>query len=189
MREQLSMLGMRLRELRKERKLTLRQLAARTGLTAGLLSKIENFRTVPSLPVLFSVAGALRCDLGELFSSLAAAAAKKWIAVRAGEIRRIQRENSSGVFYDLAMTAGVSASEMQIMFCTVKPGAKRRPVTGSGYEVLYFLEGSVEYHLGRETVSLSTGDLLFFDSSIPHYPENPGGSDVRMLVVYLLKSE
>ena len=183
------MLGMRLRELRKERKLTLRELAVRTGLTAGLLSKIENFRTVPSLPVLFSIAAALRCDLGELFRSLAEGAGKKWILVRAGETTRVEREPSSGIFYDLALTAGVDASETQIMFCTVEPGAKRRPVTGNGNEALFVLEGAAEYHLGHDTVALSAGDILFFDSSLPHYPENPGERNLRMLAVYFLRME
>lgn len=56
MNEQLTCLGMRLKELRRKRLLTLQQLAERTELTAGLLSKIENFRTIPSLPVLLSIA-------------------------------------------------------------------------------------------------------------------------------------
>ena len=189
MREQLSMLGMRLRELRRERRLTLRELAARTGLTAGLLSKIENFRTVPSLPVLFSIAAALRCDLGELFRSLSAAAGKQWILVRAGETTRVEREHASGIFYDLALTAGVDASETQLMFCTVAPGAKRRPVTGSGHEVIFVLDGGAGYHLGHERVELAAGDILFFDSSLPHYPENSGERDVKMLVVYFLRRE
>ena len=189
MREQLSMLGMRLRELRKERKLTLCELAARTGLTAGLLSKIENFRTVPSLPVLFSIAAALRCDLGELFRGLAAAAGAKWILVRAGETTRVERERSSGVYYDLILTAGVDASETQLMFCTVEPGAKRRAVTGNGNEAIFVLAGTAKYHLGHESVDLAAGDTLFFESSLPHYPENPGKCDLKMLVVYFLKVE
>lgn len=189
MREQLSMLGMRLRERRKERKLTLRELAARTGLTAGLLSKIENFRTVPSLPVLFSIAAALRCDLGELFRGLSDAAGKKWILVRAGEASRVEREPSSGVFYDLVLTAGIDASETQLMFCTVKPGAKRRPVSGNGNEAIFVLDGAAEYHLGHDTLRLAPGDTLFFDSSLPHFPENSGTGDLRMLVIYFLKME
>ena len=48
MREQLIVLGTRIKKIRKERKMTLQALADRTGLTAGLLSKIENFRTIPS---------------------------------------------------------------------------------------------------------------------------------------------
>ena len=55
MYEHLSFLGIKLREQRKIRRLTLRELAHRTKLSAGLISKIENFRTIPSLPVLLSI--------------------------------------------------------------------------------------------------------------------------------------
>jgi len=189
MREQLSTLGMRLRERRKERKLTLRELAARTGLTAGLLSKIENFRTVPSLPVLFSIAAALRCDLGELFRSISDSMGQKWIHVPAGETTRVRREPASGITYDLVLTAAVNATETQLMFCTVSPGAKRRPVTGNGHEAIFVLDGVADYHLGHDTLRLAPGDTLFFDSSLPHQPENPGDRDLRMLVVYFLKME
>ena len=95
----------------------------------------------------------------------------------------MERESSSGIFYDLALTAGIDAAETQIMFCTVKPGAKRRPVTGNGHEAIYVLEGDGEYRLGRDTVPLSAGDILFFESSLPHCPENRGAGDLRMLVV------
>ena len=59
MREQLTALGCRIRDLRKQRNMTLQELGEKTHLTAGLLSKIENFRTVPSLPVLAEIARAL----------------------------------------------------------------------------------------------------------------------------------
>ena len=49
MREQLIVLGTRIKKIRKERKMTLQALADRTGLTAGLLSKIENWSASPPL--------------------------------------------------------------------------------------------------------------------------------------------
>ena len=72
MREQLIVLGTRIKKIRKERKMTLQALADRTGLTAGLLSKIENFRTIPSLPVLVGIAAALQIDLAALFEGMTA---------------------------------------------------------------------------------------------------------------------
>ena len=67
MNDDLLVLGGRLREIRKKKGLTLQQLADRTGLTAGLLSKIENLRTSPSLPVLSDLATALGTDMADLF--------------------------------------------------------------------------------------------------------------------------
>ena len=85
MYEHLSFLGIKLREQRKIRRLTLRELAHRTNLSAGLISKIENFRTIPSLPVLLSIARELRLDPGRLFDGMPSAEDRPWLLVRAGE--------------------------------------------------------------------------------------------------------
>ena len=79
MREQLVTLGCKIRELRKKRRMTLQELAERTGLTAGLLSKIENFRTIPSLPVLAEIARALETGLSELFEDIVFSEKKNWL--------------------------------------------------------------------------------------------------------------
>ena len=64
--DKLSLIGLRILELRKAQKMSLRELAKRSGLSAGLLSKIENFRTVPSLSVLIEIANSLEVDVSVL---------------------------------------------------------------------------------------------------------------------------
>ena len=92
MREQLIVLGTRIKKIRKERKMTLQALADRTGLTAGLLSKIENFRTIPSLPVLVGIAAALQIDLAALFEGMTAGKKSEWLLVRPADRSPVERE-------------------------------------------------------------------------------------------------
>ena len=191
MLDELTALGECMKRRRKDAKLTLAELAARTGLSAGLLSKVENARTSPSLPVLCLVAEALGCAPGDLFGAGVPAAAgetsrRRWIHVPAGRSRPVTRENSSGYDYRLILESRLNAGRMQIMLLSMAPGGKRKAVSGSGAEALYILEGRCRYHLGRDVVELAPGDTLFFDSALPHVPENPGPETLRVLVHYYL---
>lgn len=189
MYEHLSFIGIRLRAQRQQRRLTLRDLARATGLSAGLLSKIENFRSIPSLPVLLSIARELRMDPADLFSGLPAEESRPWVLVRAGEGSPVERESCHGMTYRLLLESGTVASEFQLMCVSVAPGAKRKAVSGSGMELIYMLAGELAYHVGDDVVPLRRGDTLFFDGALPHVPENLTGGDAVALVFYLLSEE
>ena len=189
MYEHLSFLGSRLREQRRSRGLTLRELAHRTRLSAGLISKIENFRTIPSLPVLLTIARELRFDLAALFDGVPAAEERPWVLVRAGEGVPVERESNHGMSYRMLLESGTAASEFQLMLISVAPGAKRKAVSGTAMELLYMLSGELEYHVGDDVIPLRRGDTLFFDGSIPHVPVNASRNDADLLVLYLLSEE
>jgi len=189
MYEHLSFLGTKLRDQRKARRLTLRELAHRTGLSAGLISKIENFRTIPSLPVLLSIARELRLDPGRLFEGMPNAEDRPWLLIRAGEGTPVERESNHGMSYTILLESGTGASEFQLMTVRVQPGAKRKAVSGSGMELLYLLEGELEYRIGEDTIPFRRGDTLFFDGAIPHVPVNSSDREAVMLVLYLLSEE
>ena len=185
----LSFLGTRLRDQRKLRRLTLRELAHRTGLSAGLISKIENFRTIPSLPVLLTIARELRLDPAKLFEGMGAPEDRRWLLVPAGTGAPVERESNHGMSYTLLLESGVAASEVQLMLVTVSPGAKRRAVSGAGMEILYMLSGELEYRVGGDTIPFRTGDTLIFDGSLPHMPVNNSSAEAVALVLYLLTEE
>ncbi len=187
MREQLISLGGRIKEIRKQEKFTLQELADRTGLTAGLLSKIENFRTVPSLPVLMSIATALQVDLAELFAGMSFAHKPKWLLIRHSDQKPVEREESDGMSYSVILETALNAVNLQVLLVTVQPGVKREPVSGEGDEMLYILSGKMEYRLGEDRVQLQAGDTLFFDGALPHAPVNPHKSPVTLLACYFLR--
>ncbi len=194
MYDELTGLGMRLRDLRKKRGMTLAELAKASGLTAGLLSRIENARTSPSLPVLCGVARVLGCSPGELFDLPAAPPAeanpvRRWRLVRRGQMRRIERENSSGYDYRLIFESRLNAGRLEAMYLEIAPGARRRTVTGEGVESLFVLKGHCFYQVGADRIELNEGDTLFFDSTLPHVPDNPGPEPVAILVYYYLNEK
>jgi transcriptional regulator with XRE-family HTH domain len=187
MRENLIKLGLTIRNLRKTRSLTLADLSEQTGLTAGLLSKIENFRTIPSLPVLLKIAEALQVPPAELLTGIGESAPRSWILVRKNERTAIERENSSGFKYEMLLDTESANCNLQSMTLTIEPGAIREKVTTDGDEFIFILKGRIIFHLGEEVIDLNEGDLLFFDGNIEHVPENRNTETAVLLAVYLLK--
>ncbi|MDD3154972.1 MAG: XRE family transcriptional regulator [Victivallaceae bacterium] len=181
-------LGAQLKRIRKERKMTLQEVAGKTGLSAGLISRIENFRTVPSLPVLFAVSGALGADLSVLFaaSDKDRSPGRRYRLVRAGQGEAVEREQSCGIDYRMLLEAPLRADRIQAMLVEIRPGARRKKITGEGVELLYLLRGECGYRIGEELLSLSEGDTLCFDSRIPHAPEG-GEKAATMLAVYAIR--
>ena len=94
MRQNLIRLGMAIKTVRKEKNMTLKDLSEKTGLTGGLLSKIENFRTVPSLPVLVNIANALGTTPSQLLEGVGTVENKRWILSKSSEHKSIEREES-----------------------------------------------------------------------------------------------
>ncbi len=187
MREQLITLGCKIRELRKKRQMTLQELAERTSLTAGLLSKIENFRTIPSLPVLAEIARALETGLSELFEGIVFSEKKNWLLVRCHEHQTVEREPEHGLQYRMIFETPLDAVSMQVMLVSEGNSRSRKPVTSEADQLLYILVGSFRYRIGDDSVELSEGDLLFFDGAIPHAPEYQPDNCFSMLAFYFLR--
>ena len=86
-----------LKKVRKSKDLSLKQVAEMSGVSTGLVSKIENFRTTPSLPVLLKIMQSLELDLSEL--NLSVSNGKKYILIKKGEGVVEQRDDSEGLEY------------------------------------------------------------------------------------------
>ncbi len=185
-RFQLQPLGSAIRSVRKNKGFTLDQLAEQTGLSAGLISRVENFRVLPSLLVLLRLAGGLEVSLGELVKDITARGGPGYLWVRREDQTDVEREDSVGIGYRAILEASVQAQHFQAGVVTVAPGAKRTPVSTMGDQFIYMLEGTIHFRLGDETLVLNAGDALFFDGRTPHVPENRRKTAAVFLSLYLL---
>ena len=180
----------RIRENRKKRQLTLQDMAKRTGLSKGLLSKIENFRTIPSSPVLASISDHLGVDLAELVGGIGTASNPEYSLVRAEERETItNRDNAIGFQYETVVSRQLESSFFKSMVLTLAPGGKRKAITTDADQFILILRGEIEFHLGQEVISMQKGDALLFDGHTPHVPLNVSKDTAQLLVVYLLESQ
>ena len=166
-------IGRQVRALRKRQGLTGQELAAQTGLSVGMLSKIENGGISPSLATLQMLANALRIPLVQLFAGYEEP--RGAMHVKAGEGVEIARAGTrAGHQYNLLGHIGSNASGVVVepYLITLTTESDRFPTfQHEGIELLYMLEGVVDYRHGERMYRLEPGDSLLFDADSPHGPE------------------
>jgi transcriptional regulator with XRE-family HTH domain len=184
---ELGKVGRKIRQLRKERGMNLQEVADKSDITAGLLSRIENFRTLPSLPVLHNISMALTVPLSELVDLVGSNGEYNYILVRKGEGEKEEREDSEGLIYENILSTGLAETNLQVSIIYIPPNTYRKPLSNDSMELIYVVHGSIEYGLGETLLHLNQGDTLFFDGSIPHSLNNTTEEQVILFKGYLLR--
>jgi quercetin dioxygenase-like cupin family protein len=151
-----------------------------------MVSKIENFRAIPSLPVLDRVATALGTSLSTLTEGVAAAPPQPYVLTRAGAGTPVRREDATGFRYQALNSANLGGVWLETYTLDLEPGAQRALVTTDGHQCVHLLAGKIEFVLDAEPVAMAAGDTLLFDGRIPHVPRNVGAQPARLYVTYLL---
>lgn len=176
--------GRKLKEIRKSKKLVLSEVAQRANVSTALVSKIENGRTVPSLPVLLVLIQALDEDLSNFFRGVALTSDKKYFVIRKEENSPLVKEEADGFRYDLIFNKQLLSIGFEVVLLTLQPNATREPSVTDAFELKYMLDGEARYVIGDDIIDLKKGDTLYFDGRIPHIPQNISNQSTTMLVVY-----
>src|SRR5450631_2667873 len=185
--ELILLLGDKIRTKRTEKKITLEQLAGKAGVSKGLISQIENNRTVPSLPVLFNIIHSLGEDLRTFFEDMHDSFSNRHIMiVRKGQEKMFGKEPVKGFSYKRILTRSVVSQATDIVLLELKKNAARKQmIETDAYECKYILKGRVEYQIEKETFILDEGDTLFFNGRAKHRLKNIGNAEAMILVIYL----
>lgn len=166
-------IGREIKALRLQQGTTISELSALTGLSISMLSKIENGATSPSLSTLQALADALSAPITSFFRRYEEA--RNAVHTKAGEGAETERAGTrAGHQYNLLGHLGANASGVVVepYLITLTEESDRFPTfQHDGIEMLYMLEGEVDYRHGDEIYPLKPGDTLFFDADAPHGPE------------------
>lgn len=167
-------IGREVRAYRRKQEITVAELSSTTGISIGMLSKIENGNTSPSLTTLQSLANALSVPLTSFFRRFEES--RTAVHTKAGEGVELEREGTRANHqYNLLGHIGSNASGVIVepYLITLSGEADIFPTfQHDGIETIYMLEGQVDYRHGDQVYNLSPGDTLFFDADAPHGPEN-----------------
>jgi len=176
-------IGRQVKHYRKKLALTITDMCARTGLSAGMLSKIENGNTSPSLATLRSLSTALNVPVTALFREFEEQ--RDATFVKAGQGLAIERRGTrAGHQYQLLGHSVHSDVAVEPYLITLESDADVFPIfQHSGVEFIYILQGRMLYRHLNATYSMAPGDSLFFDSDAPHGPEDLVELPVRFLSV------
>jgi transcriptional regulator with XRE-family HTH domain len=180
----------RIKDRRREKNITVQELASRANVSKGLISQIENSRTIPSLIVLIEIIKALEIDLNVFFKDIQSGANKFPLIIRRKEeYDHFEKEHADGFLYQRIFTQSIKSSTVDIVILELQPDASRPQVETEAYEYKYILSGSIQYQFGDETYDLYQGDSMLFDGRIPHTPKNTGKEKASMLVIYFFENQ
>ena len=181
-------LGHRLREAREEKKIGLRELARRLGVSASLISQIETGKTEPSINTLFAIVSELELSVNEIVFDLQEDDAPKTdgdgVAGRTGKSHAadvpdspVQRSTSRT---SISLESGVTWQRLtaqpdhnvDFLYLRYPPGSESTPphslMRHNGTEYGYILAGRLQVSIGFDTYEIGPGDTIAFDCTQPH---------------------
>jgi transcriptional regulator with XRE-family HTH domain len=178
-------IGHEVRAFRKNLGITVTDLAAATGISLGMLSKIENGNISPSLTTLQSLSRALGVPITALFRGFEENRSASF--VRAGEGVAIERRGTrAGHQYNLLghVDNNTSGLTVEPYLITLTANSDTFPTfQHTGMEFLYMLEGEVVYRHADQLYQMRPGDSLLFDADAPHGPEKLDALPCRYLSI------
>jgi transcriptional regulator with XRE-family HTH domain len=176
-------IAQRAREYRAQLGLTVEQLAERSGISKGMLSKIENAQTSPSLRTLVKLAAAISVPLTSLFRGLEEE--HDALVVRAGQGVEIVRKGTRvGHHYQLLGEMRGPNKVIEPVLVTLNEHSEVFPLfQHPGIEFIYILEGVVEYGYGSDRYVLRPGDAIQFSGEVVHGPTELVELPIRFLSV------
>jgi transcriptional regulator with XRE-family HTH domain len=169
-------IGARLRSLRRDRGLTMAELAAATGLTSGFLSQLERDLTSVSLSSLARICAALDVRFGDVLDS----------APTGAVIRRKDARSWTGIgaHVDLLLSSR-DEKRFHLMESHIPPGAGAGEALytfPADVELVYVLSGSLELQAEGKLFRVDAGDTLTYSPREPHTWRNPSEGEQAVVL-------
>jgi len=177
-------IGEKIRVLRKDKRLGLVQLGEHTGLSPGLLSRIERGQLVPTLPTLMRIALVFGVGLEHFF---APEQERPMLAV-VRKAERLQLPDQAGAatpsyFFESLDFRAIDRKMDAFLADFPAGGAASAPHEHPGVEFLYVISGRVALVFEDDAVELNEGDAVYFDSARAHSYAAAGEAAASALVV------
>ncbi len=186
------LLGSSIREMRLRDGLTIAQVAERADISRGMLSKIETGQTSAGTDTLARIARALGVSMSTLFLKYDTPSTGAQLVKKGTGMEVVRRGTRSGHTYHLLAYDQGPNKRFEPFLITMDDDSQRYPIfEHPGTEMLYMLEGELEYRCGQQLHVLEPGDALTFQGTEPHGPERLLRCPIKFLsiIVYDAPSE
>lgn len=178
-------IGRKLKQLRLKKKIGLVDLGRHTGLSASMLSQLENGRMVPTLPTLARIAMVFDVGIDHFFADRRKQAL--FSVVRKDERMRFpdRAESAAPAYHFECLAFSSQEKSLQAYLAEFEPLTIEKvvPHVHEGAEFIHVLEGDLGvYYIDEETV-LHEGDSVYFDSAHSHGYRSMGQGPARAVVI------
>ena len=180
-----SSIGGKIAHLRKQKDLSLNQLAEKAGVSVTTIHKLERSEMTPTVTVLMKIADALEEKIGyfleEKNGSFDYVENVEYLPQKKGKIFR----NTSGTTQIKYLAFRLKGAKMLALMTHLKKGtiSSAKPESHPGEEFVFCLQGEIHYEIDGKVYPLKKGDTLHFFSTLPHRWEVIGDQDTKNLWV------
>lgn len=164
-----------IRQLRKNRGMTLQEVADKAGLSVSYISSVERGKTSPTIANLIKICDALHMAVADLIAN----PEQEMVLAKKGDRQIIRKE--SGIYYETVYDAGrrMSSSTMVIT------GDKEYTAQVNYYDEFgYMLQGSLNYNLNGVEYDFEEGDMIYIAAgSEQRYRKTSGCDSISLWIV------
>lgn len=174
-------LGQRIRQIRKEKGLTLIEVSEKTGIAQATLSRIETGTMTGTVDSHEKIAATLGIGLGDLYAS---------VDPRLEEIIHVTKDQPRSVTFQSKnvhielLTSEAAQKKITPLLLTIQPATQtQQEKLERGVEkFLYVLSGELEVQVDKATLEVKTEETLYFDASLPHLLKNLSAKPAKVFV-------
>jgi transcriptional regulator with XRE-family HTH domain len=173
-------IGARVKHLREEKDLTLREVGRRSGVSVTQISEIERNLTAPTVPTLMKIIAALGADMSIFFEPKKSQCVS---LVRKNERQQfIDRQNH---VYLEALSNGITDTKLKVILAHPPPGAEniRGGYQHPGEELIYVIKGRIQVTIAGKPYILEQGDSIHFRGELRHTIKNITKKKVELISV------
>ncbi len=172
-------LGLKIKALRNKRKMTLKEISNKTGLSISFISQLEHSKTSATLESFKKISEALGVSPSYFFS-ITEGSSKSIITRSDDHDKSLKR--TKFIYSDL--TGNMENPLFIPNLIILNPGDNRGSnFTHQGQEFLFVLEGVLTILLNNEEYTLFSYDSVFLDASTPHYWLNKTDDAIKFLCI------
>jgi transcriptional regulator with XRE-family HTH domain len=179
-------IGVRIKDLRLRRRITLKELAEKTGLTTSFLSQLERELASPSISSLEKIAQALNTKMGYFFER---EEGKEFVFIKKGMDKKFIDKKKKIASASLA--SGLLNIKMQPFVFTLGIGAEltRELIYPKGEQFVMMLKGRIEFLYGEEKLIFEEGDSIYcaYTQKLQRIT-NIGETEAKLLRIVLIPS-
>ncbi len=173
-------LGKTLKRLRKEKHITLVELARKSGVAIATLSRIENGKMIGRVESHIKLCEVLGVTLPDLYKDFS----KKTIDVAKDKVGHTVGIQDNKFSSELLISDTHNKKIIPLVIRILKGEQTSNDKTNTGVDkFIYMLQGKVEANIGNEKYGLSQNDSIYFDSSVPHHFKNTGIGEARFICI------